>query len=186
MSSIDFFLDDVSNFVDFKFELYLEKSKLKIYSNKQWNIFCETNNFNNLAGGIYVPRGLTAYVKSNDFFILSSISHEFYGHGLFCEKSYLGKNLFNFIENGGNEFDYFYYDKENDDQFGFFKKRIYDYEGFAVWLQGLICKEFNCGSLFEMHLNKINKSYSELYLYFTEYEKKNSKNDLMRKMGFEI
>ena len=67
-------LNQASEFIKSEFNLELQKSKLKIYSSDDWGIFCKTNNFNEKAEGLYIPKSFSAYVKLVSPVFISNIS----------------------------------------------------------------------------------------------------------------
>ncbi|MCA9478034.1 MAG: hypothetical protein KC535_02710 [Nanoarchaeota archaeon] len=136
MERLDDYLQEAGNYIWSEFKLDLSKTKLKLYSEKNWRTFCEKNQFEKDAQGIYVPAGYSAYVRTDSPFLLSNIFHEYFGHGLFMEHSKMGLDLIDVIRQKGDEKSYLFGEKDPQvPSEGFFSKRIYDYEGFAYWLE---------------------------------------------------
>lgn len=68
-------IKDASSFIKSEFNLDLSLSSLKHYSNSQWDKFCDLNNFDNSASGLYIPKSYAAYVKPSSF-LINNIFHE--------------------------------------------------------------------------------------------------------------
>ena len=130
LSNLEKAVLNASNFVKEEFDLELQKSKLKQYTPKQWDEFCEVNSFDNRADGLYIPKSFTAYTKKETAFNTSDAFHELFGHGLFCEYSKIGQELVSLEQEGGNSKKYLF-DINNTKQIGLTKQNIDDYEGFA-------------------------------------------------------
>ena len=67
--------------------------QIKTLDYDDWHRFCCINGFELKSTGLYVPKTYTAYVRNDTESLESDIFHEFFGHGLFCEKSLIGKEL---------------------------------------------------------------------------------------------
>ena len=83
MSSLGSLLLEASSFISSEFNLQIQQSKLKPYSSKNWQQFCQVNGFEESAGGLYVPQSLSAYVNTASPFLTPNIFHEYFGHGFF-------------------------------------------------------------------------------------------------------
>lgn len=142
MTSLDSLLQDASSFVSSEFGFDIEQSKLKPYSPENWQEFCQINDFELNSSGIYVPVSYSAYVRTDSPFLTSNIFHELYGHGLFVEHSQNGKRLTKIINTYGDEKGFMFDEINPQEQtFGIAKHNIQNYEGFAVWLEALLCQE---------------------------------------------
>ena len=185
MTSLDSLLLDVSSFVVSEFGFDIEQSKLKPYSPENWQEFCQVNNFDMNSSGIYVPASFSAYVRTNSPFLTSNIFHELYGHGLFVEHSQIGKKLTEIIQNSGDEKS-FMLDEVNlrEQTFGIAKHNIHNYEGFAVWLEALLCKETNNSKLWNAKKDGLREDYNQLFEFFEDAERKLSRFGLISQMGF--
>ncbi|MEK6874331.1 MAG: hypothetical protein AABX52_01120, partial [Nanoarchaeota archaeon] len=64
LTLLDSLLQDASYFVKAEFNLKLIQSELKLYSQENWQQFCQTNNFGVSSGGLYVPASYSAYVNT--------------------------------------------------------------------------------------------------------------------------
>jgi len=70
-----------------------ETTKLSVVNNREWNSFCQNTGQPKEMNGIYIPRSETAIVRNDVPYKELGLFHEFYGHGLFCERTLLGKKL---------------------------------------------------------------------------------------------
>ena len=177
-------IDAATEFINSEFHLSLNKSILNIYSKENWTEFCKLNQFDNSANGIYVPVTFRAYVKNNTSDLISNIFHELYGHGLFCEHSQLGKILTRLTK--VTEQNLFMYGKVDTKEqlFGMAEHNIYNYEGFAIWLESLLCAETDNKLIWQSKVNELTKEQRQLYNYFLEQEKNLTRFGLMSQMGF--
>lgn len=157
----------------------VEETELKRLNQGQWNIFCDKHYLDKNSSGIYLPRNQTAIVPMGNKL---SLFHEYFGHGLFCEKSLIGTGLVSlekrllkeereYFENkrfGLKEINKF---RERNKTFQLLKKlhgeNLSLYEGFAVWTEYFLSKEFDTMNLFENKYNHI------------EQESKNSIDELI-------
>ena len=185
MTSLDSLLNDASSFVTSEFGFDIEQSKLKPYSSNNWQEFCQTNSFDLNSSGIYVPASCSAYVRTDSPFLTSNIFHELYGHGLFVEHSEIGKELTDIIQNNGDEKS-FMFDEINpqDQMFGIAKHNIHNYEGFAVWLESLLCKETGNSKVWNAKKDVLREDYAQLLEFFEDVESKLSRFGLISQMGF--
>jgi predicted nucleotidyltransferase len=185
MTSLDLLLTGASSFVTSEFGFDIKKSKLKPYSFENWQEFCQTNNFDMNSSGIYVPASFSAYVRTDSSFLTSNIFHELYGHGLFVEHSQIGKKLTELIQNNGDEKS-FMFDKINSQEqmFGIAKHNIHNYEGFAVWLEALLCQETENSKVWISKKNGLRGDYAQLFEFFEDAESRLSRFGLISQMGF--
>ncbi len=179
MTSLEQIVKDGAEFVKKEFGLEIDTNILKYYSNKDWNEFCEINNFNSASEGIYVPGG-KAYVRNSPY-IASNIFHEVYGHALFCEHSIPGKILLEKQKQGiAKDF----LKKECESTFNLTGQNLADYEGFAMWMESVICKETGRADIWEKKKDNMHEQYVELWKYFMSAEEKLTRYGLMAQMGF--
>ena len=185
MTSLNFLLQDASSFVTSEFGFDIEQSKLKSYSPENWQEFCQVNDFNMNSSGIYVPVSYSAYVRIDSPFLTSNIFHELYGHGLFVEHSQIGKKLTEIIQNNGDEKSFMFNEINPRDQtFGIAKQNIGNYEGFAVWLEALLCEETNNSKVWNAKKDGLRDDYAYLFEFFEDAESKLSRFGLISQMGF--
>jgi predicted nucleotidyltransferase len=147
----------------------VEETKLKELNKKQWNSFCEDYSLDNNSSGIYLPRNQTAIMPLGNKL---SLFHEYFGHGLFCEKSLIGVELVSlekrllkeereYFKNkifGLKEINEF---REGNKTFQLLKKlqgeNLSLYEGFAVWTEYFLSREFDTINIFENKYDNIEK-----------------------------
>ncbi len=188
MITLDALLQDASSFVKSEFNLDIEKSQLKLYSSKNWMKFYEANK-NSIFGfskddySLFVPSSCCAYVRTDNSFLISNILHELYGHGLFVEHSKIGKQLVDIIQNKEDE-KTFMFDEVDKQLFGIAKYNIQNYEGFAIWLESLLCQETGNNKLFNKKKDSLNIDNLHLLDYFNQAEKNLSRFGLVSQMGF--
>ncbi len=185
MSSLDSLLQDASSFVVSEFGFDIKKSQLKIYSLDNWQKFCQVNGFDIDTEGLYVPASYSAYVRVDSPVFVSNVFHEFYGHGLFVEYSQIGKRLVEIIRQGKDEKDFLFSEINPQEQlFGLCKTNIANYEGFAVWLEALLCKETNNSKVWQLKKDKLPEEYISLFEFFQDVERKLSRFGLLAQLGF--
>jgi len=185
MTSLDSLLQDASSFITSEFGFDIEQSKLKPYSLENWQEFCQTNNFDINSSGIYVPASYSAYVRTDSSFLTSNIFHELYGHGLFVEHSQIGKQLTEIIQTHGNEKSFMFNEINPQEQtFGIAKHNIHNYEGFAVWIEALLCKETNNSKVWNSKKDGLREDYAQLFEFFEDAESRLSRFGLISQMGF--
>ena len=185
MKPIDLLLTEASSFISSEFNLQLQQSQFKPYSPKNWQKFCQANSFDADSSGLYVPQPYSAYVNIESPFLASNIFHELFGHGLFCEHSLIGQRL---VENAqkGNDTNSFLYDEINPhiQPLGLAKQNIGNYEGFAVWMEALLCEAMDERGLWERKKEGMLPFYRTLYEYFQDAKQKLSKFGFMSQLGF--
>lgn len=185
MTSLDSLLQDASSFIQSEFDFDIEQSKLKLYSLDNWQEFCQVNNFNINSSGIYIPASHSAYVRTDSPFLTSNIFHELFGHGLFVEHSQIGKQLTEIIQNHGDEKSFMFDELNPQEQiFGIAKHNIHNYEGFAVWLEALLCKETNNPNVWNAKKDGLREDYAQLFEFFEDAESRLSRFGLISQMGF--
>ena len=189
-SSLDSLIKEASDFISSEFNLQIKKSQLKIYSPKNWKKFYEANKesiigFQKNDEGLYIPKSYSAYLREDSAFFVPNVFHEFFGHGLFCEQSSIGKKLVKLTQNKGDA-NSFLYDKIDlrIQPLGLTNKNIDNYEGFALWLEALLCKETGNKKNWDLKKEAIHKDYRVLFEYFQEAEKKLTRFGFMSQLGF--
>lgn len=183
--SLESALKDAGLFVSSEFNIQLEKSQLKPYSPDNWNKFCKVNGFEVNSDGLYVPASYSAYVRIDSPVLVSNIFHELYGHGLFCEQSQIGKKLIDIVQNKGNE-KAFLFDEVNPQMqlFGLCKTNIDNYEGFAVWLEALLCRETDNAKVWQLKKDRLPNNYISLFEFFQDIEQRLTRFGFMSQLGF--
>ena len=185
MRTLDCLLQDASSFVYSEFNLQLHNSQLKPYSSEDWGQFCRINGFEANSEGLFVPNSFSAYVRTDSPFLTSNIFHELFGHGLFVEHSQIGKKLTEIIQAEGDEKSFMLGEiNPNEQHFGITKQNIQNYEGFAVWLEALLCKETNNSNIWQSKKDNLPNDYISLFDYFQDAETKLSRFGFMSQLGF--
>lgn len=185
MRTLDSLLQDASYFVVSEFGFDIEQSKLKPYSFENWQEFCQTNDFELNSSGIYVLASFSAYVRTDSPFLTSNIFHELYGHGLFVEHSQIGKKLTEIIQKNGDEKSFMFDEINPREQiFGLAKRNIHNYEGFAVWLEAMLCRETGNSKVWNTKKDGLRDDYVQLSEFFEDAEKQLSRFGLISQMGF--
>ncbi len=183
--SLDSLLLDASSFVKSEFNLQLHQSQFKPYSPENWREFCEVNGFDANSEGLYVPVSYSAYVRIDSPVFVSNVFHEFFGHGLFCEHSQIGKRLVNIIQNGENEKSFLYDEINPQEQLlGLCKTNISNYEGFAVWLEALLCEETGNQKVWNLKRNRLPGDFISLFEFFQDAEQRFTRFGFMSQLGF--
>ncbi|MFT4309277.1 MAG: hypothetical protein ACMXYL_02205 [Candidatus Woesearchaeota archaeon] len=183
--ALEYLIKDAELFLLHEFNIGIEKSKLKIYSSESYKDFCILNGFDLNSSGIYVPITYSAYVRANSPNLVSNIFHELYGHGLFTEKSQIGKRLIQLIHEGGDEKSYMLDPLQGSSQmFGIANYNIDNYEGFAVWLESLISQETGNEHIWDLKKKSLREDYARLLEVFKDAENRLTRFGLMSQMGF--
>jgi predicted nucleotidyltransferase len=185
MASLDSLLLDASSFVQSEFNLRLQYSQLKPYSPEKWQEFCKINGFDINAEGLYVPASYSAYVRSDSPVLVSNIFHEFFGHGLFVEHSQIGKKLTEIIKDCGDEKSFMFDEIDPQEQpLSLAKHNIQNYEGFAVWLEALLCKETDNSKVWQLKRDRLPDDFVSLFEFFQGAEQRFSRFGFMSQLGF--
>ncbi len=179
-------IKEVETYVKSELNLSIEKTQLKTYTQDQWTEFCSANKFDSEAEGLFVPISLSAYVNQESSVLISNVFHEYFGHGLFCEHSSIGKDLVDICKRQGNAEAYLMNHVDRRTQYsGLCRQNINNYEGFAVWLESLLCKETGNIDIWKQKKeNKISSRYLQLLDYFQEEEQRLTRFGFLAQMGF--
>ena len=184
-TTLDSLLQDASAFIEEEFGLGVDESGLKLYSAENWSHFCEANGFDAGSEGIYVPKSHTAYAKTDSDVLLSNIFHEYFGHGLFCEYSSIGKTLVEIEQKGGDAHSYLYGEINQVTQpLGLMRRNLGNYEGFALWMEALLCEETGNSEVWERKKERLSQEDTMLFEYFKEAEQKLTRSSFMAQLGF--
>ena len=150
-----------------------EKTSLQQIPEKQWNEFTLKLGLNSDSSGIYFPRNQTAAIRDENPL---SLFHEYFGHGLYCEKSLEGKKLVDLEKKLLKEEKEFFSKKFNLKDLQKFRERNQTfqelesfkqvnfgrYELFAIWTEYLLSEEFNLRSAFEIRYDSLSIKEREL------------------------
>ena len=158
-------ISDINNYYEDLLGYSVEKTKLNSLNETQWNSFCNKYNLNKNSSGIYLPRNQTAIIPINNSL---SLFHEYFGHGLYCEQSLSGRNLIDLenklLKEEKQEFQNRQFSLEEIQKFReknqtfkelreFENKNLGLYEGFAIFSEYFLSKEFNLKDSFEKNMN---------------------------------
>ncbi len=134
---------------------------------------------------MYVPASYSAYVRVDSPVLVSNVFHEYFGHGLFCEHSQIGKRLVDIIQNNGDEKP-FLFDEVNprEQSLGLCKTNIANYEGFAVWLEVLLCEETDNSKVWQLKKDRLPDGFVSLFEFFQDAEQRLSRFGFMSQLGF--
>jgi len=175
------FGEELKSEIDFCNEYYLnllgykpEKTKLQIFQERQWNSFCERVGLEENSSGVYLPRNQTAFIKGENPLTLF---HEYFGHGLFCERTQIGQRLVNLEkellkeeqqEFDGKEFtleDLKKFRKQNQTFFSldnFRKENLTQYESFAFWTEYLLSEKLGADEKFGRRYDEFSSDDKQL------------------------
>ncbi len=160
-----------------------EQTKLQSIPEKHWKTFCQRTDLNSNSSGIYLPRNQTAIIQNRNPL---SLFHEYFGHGLFCEQSLIGRKLVDLekklLEDEKQEFQNRKFSLKDLEKFReqnktfqelkeFRKQNLARYEIFAIWTEYLLSKEFSLRDEFEMKydfLEKENREAVDSVINFSE------------------
>jgi len=150
-----------------------EQTQLEIISKNKLDELVSQKGFNPNSSGIYLPRNQTAIIQEGN---LLSLFHEYFGHGLYCEQSLTGRELVDLERRLLKEEKEFFNEKkfikEDLDNFrkenGTFKylinfkeNNLEIYEGFAIFTEYFLSKNFGLKNLFEEKYEKLNGNFEK-------------------------
>ena len=153
--------------------LELKQTKLFMYDQKNWKRLIEQRCAPKEIEGLFIPGTLSAHVNLESEYLIPNIFHEYFGHGLFCENTLLGKTLIkkSSIKESSNSIKIITEQEKN------------TYESIAVWIEKKLCKEFD----FEKNFEKKSKKITNYLLWsksFDELEKLAGEKAVIFSMGF--
>jgi len=126
---------------------------------------------------------MTAYIKLDSPYFVLNAYHEFFGHGLFCEYSLIGRRLRSL--HGKHAQEYLYSLVSPEEQFfGITNYNIHNYEGFAMWLEELLSKETGYADLFQKKMDELTIDDKILLNYFKESEQRLTRFGFLAQLGF--
>ncbi len=182
---------ELNNFIDLSIQIYqdllgysIERTLLKIINPEQWISFCHRNGLNEDSCGIFLPRNQTAIIPKDNKL---GIFHEYFGHGLYCERNLFGKRLVNLEKKlFGEEKEFFKnrkFTKEDLENFrrknktfnylnNFKEENLGVYEGFAVFSEYFLSREFKLNRLFEKRHEKLNGDFGKYFDRVISFNKK--------------
>ncbi len=189
-TSLDSIIVDASDFISSEFNLKNSKSQLKVYSREDWEKFYRINK-DSIIGlkredeGLYTPIDYSAHIRTDTSLLISNIFHEFFGHGLFCEHSQIGKKLTDIIQKNQDANQFLYEEvNPNIQPSGLTRYNIHNHEGFAMWLESLLCEETGNNHVWESKKQMLNPNYLSLFEFFKDVEQKFTRFGFMSQLGF--
>lgn len=84
------FISKVNDYYQNLLGYSVEQTRIKEIPVEDWMEFVTQRGFKKNSSGIYLPRNQTAIIPMKNKL---SLFHEYFGHGLFCEQSLIGKKL---------------------------------------------------------------------------------------------
>jgi hypothetical protein len=160
-----------------------EQTSLQFIPKQNWEVLCQTRGINPSRLGFFLPRNQTAVIQGKNHLTLF---HEYFGHGMYCEQSLMGKRLVdlekkllkeeekefqgkNFTLNEINLF------RQKNELFkelnNFIKRNNPQYESFAIWTEYFLSKKLGLRENFEKKykfLSEQNKKTVEGIFNFSE------------------
>jgi len=161
-----------------------EQTSLQTLTQEQWRPFSERIGLNSNSSGIYLPRNQMAIIQEENPL---SLFHEYFGHGLFCEQSLIGRKLVDLekalLEEERQEFQGRQFTLEDVQKFRnknqmfqeleeHRKQNLGIYEGFAIWTEHLLSGEFGISDEFEGRYNSFSRKERELTDSVINFSKK--------------
>ena len=150
-----------------------ENTSLKILNNSnEWKNYCNSIAENSDKQGIYSPRNQTSAFPSFIKNAPLSLFHEYFGHGLYCEKSLKGQELVNLekklLQEEKQEFQGRSFSLEDIKKFRnnnktyqelkqFQKENLGIYEGFAILTEYILSDKFDIKELFEKKYDDLSQ-----------------------------
>jgi len=175
-----------------KFKIKSELTSYKTYNQNDWKEFLETKKGGNGVEGVFLPRKLTANILTDTKFFETNSNHEYFGHGLFCEYSLIGKELvkkekeLESLEKKILKLDRLpenkkitvevndpfveKYLKNGDEVDEFANQNLYSYEGFAIWMEYFLARNNNNLEMFNKKLNKLDENTKKVFNHFKKFE----------------
>jgi len=186
-------LENSKHFIKSEFKLELTHSDYKLISDLDWNKLCNEKNWCKNKEGKYniEENPHMAYVRIEKDFFISTLFHELFGHGLYAEYSKVhGINKDEKKENYSNLGVFTFNEIEkvtNKPEDSFDKWQFMNNEGFACWVESILCEKNNYINLWlcKARLLKIQyEQFFKCYERFKEVEVNEGKAGVMKKLGF--
>jgi len=183
-----------------------------LYDDEKWQSLITAGKLPNGTEGFYLPRTNVAYLASMSPFLVLNLYHEFHGHGLFFEKSLLGREMAEKdrklaemekeiigldslsdgilkLDNKHPLFPKYLEVRRNLEGINSHSYKVV--EGFAVWMEHFLSKKFNKEGLFFEKQREMKKRFKEKYKIseegfrkFMKFENDMGKHWLMYQLGF--
>ncbi len=191
--------------VNDKFGIIPIKSTYSLYQDSDWFTFCINRNENPVRESLYLPRTYSAHLKDKTNFLEIYLLHEYFGHGLFCEYSKIGKKIVKFEQELAeleklmlgvdklpqnkkititNENPYFYdYKKLREEYQQFFNHHFIYYEGFAFWMQYNLSEKLDLIEKWEKLKQKLPEELKGLLKSLDQLRKKSGDVSILEWAG---
>jgi len=146
----------------------IEETKLQIPSEDEWSKFTKLRGLDFTSEGIYTPRNQTAIIRGGSNL---SLFHEYFGHGLYYEKTLKGRELVDLekklLEEEKQEFQNKRFTLEQLQSFRLqnntfqriedkTKQDLPQSELFAIWSEYLLSREYNLQNEFDKKYDNMN------------------------------
>lgn len=171
-----------------EFGFSIKKSTNTFVSETEWSDLLNNNGLSKTSEGFFLPRFLSSYLNVDSNFLPINLFHEFFGHGLFCEHSLIGKKIVSLEQElkimeapfnkknssvisipSNSSVSEKYISKRNELK-NFFHSQNNNYEGFAMWLEHKLSNEFGFKDKFHMKLDSVVDScYVNLFEQFQKF-----------------
>ncbi|MBN2368486.1 hypothetical protein JXC34_05700 [Candidatus Woesearchaeota archaeon] len=190
-----------------EFKIKPEKTQYFVYQSNQWTDFIKRTNSHPQALDIYLPRTLSAHIYQDSVFLPVTFLHVYFGHGLFCEHSLIGRNIVSLDQHlaelekemlGAEELpepQHFKikvpneianeHKKRKNAFLSYFSSFHSVYEGFGYWLEHFLSKRFNLESLFEKKMDEVvHPEYKRLFEKYLGFSQELGNFALIAELGF--
>lgn len=183
-----------------------QSSTCSLHGRESWQRLSEESGVPNGCLGVYFPRNLSANVLEESEYLPINILHEYFGHGLFCEHSEIGKKLVllekelegiehkirasdsegspHIIVRSGKPF-FEEYTKKRAETISFMQQTYKFYEGFALWMEHYLAGAIGKSKMFDEKLGQFITPYQKgLFLDQLAFSEQHSNGSLFDMMGF--
>ncbi len=190
-----------------EFNIKPEKSKYELYSDEDWVSFLKKTNSHLDSHGVYFPRNLSAHLKEDSEYLPVNLLHEYFGHGLYCEHSLIGKNIVSLdrrleymerkILGVKNLPEHQHiqvsvpteiaeeYNRRKNSFLSYLRFFEQEYEGFGYWLEHFLSKATKQESLFEKKMEElVHPDYKKLFEQFLSFSEDKGAFALIAQLGF--
>lgn len=193
------YLDSSNDFYQGLLGYKQEQTKLTVLDCEGWRALCKKQEGNQDASGMFQPRSQIAVINSESEVYPLNLFHEYFGHGLFCERTLTGKKLvdleqklmqeekehFEGIPFSLKELKRF---RENNATFKHLQQEREDnldlYENFAIWTECLLAKHFDINQ-FEMRYDSMPESERSQFDKILSFSKRYGNLSTFYAVGFE-
>ena len=176
-----------------------EKTKLIQMNYSDWIQFCQRTGHPKETNGVYIPRSEIAISRTDTKYPELNIFHEYYGHGLFSERTLLGKKMVSLDKKLLEEERRYFYDRKINDKtreefyrnnpvavetINLRNRTLEHYERWAIFTEYLLGKELGFEG-FEMKYDNMSKEGKDLVEELISFSKEFGNLALHYAYGFE-